>query len=194
MFSNSGGYEFDDLERAVLQSILESREINISQLSAKLGEPKANVHRRIQHLEDELIIKSQYMGRQRVVSLNPAAIDKVRGVLGMVPTARVLALVSPRHAEKLFDYFKPHETLLLTTNPDIELEIPNVRKVILSDNLGECYKRIYELIREEKVVKNTYVAIGITGNGTASIAAGMVARDTVTPILIVEDGEIRQIV
>ena len=191
MFSES--HKFDDLERAVLQSILESREINISQISAKLGEPKANVHRRVQHLEDERIINSQYIGRQRLVSLNPAAIDRVRGAIGIVPAARVLALVSSRHAKDLFAYFKPHETIFLTTEPEIELEIPKVRKIVLPSNLGECYKHVYDLIREEKVVKNSYVAIGITGNGMASIAAGMVARDTATPILIVEDGKIRQI-
>ena len=177
----------------MLQSILESREINITQISAKLGEPKANIHRRVEHLEDEMIIDSKYVGRQRLLSMNPAAIDKIRGTLGVVPTARVLTLVSSRHAKELYEYFKPHETVLLTTDPVIELEIPNVRKVVLPDNLAECYRRVHELIREEKVVKNAYVAIGITGNGTASIAAGMVARDTATPILIVEAGNIRQI-
>ena len=43
-------------------------------------------------------------------------------------------------------------------------------------------------------MKNAYVAIGITGNGTASIAAGMVARDTATPILVVEGDNIQQII
>ena len=44
------------------------------------------------------------------------------------------------------------------------------------------------------MVQNSLVAIGITGNGIASIAAGMVARDTFTPILTIENGEIKQII
>jgi DNA-binding Lrp family transcriptional regulator len=185
---------FDDLEKTVLQYILESKEINISQLSEKIGESKANVYRRIEHLEDEQILKSRHLGRQRIVSINPAAIDDVRGVLGIVPSGRVLVLVAESHAKELVEYFKPHETILLTTSPDLELDMPNVRRVVLPEALGECYHTIHDLIREEKVMKNADVAIGLTGNGTAAIAAGMVARDTATPILIVEGGEIRQIV
>lgn len=69
-----------------------------------------------------------------------------------------------------------------------------MKRILLPENLRECYERIYAFIREEKSFKNAYVAIAITGNGVASIAAGMVARDTSTPILVVERGEIRQIV
>jgi phosphoribosylcarboxyaminoimidazole (NCAIR) mutase len=49
-------------------------------------------------------------------------------------------------------------------------------------------------VREEKSHKNAYMAIAITGNGVASVAAGMVARDTVTPVLTVENDEIKQII
>jgi len=194
MSAYSGNAPFDDLEREVLQNILESKEINISQLSERIGEAKANVYRRIEHLEDEEIVRSRHLGRQRIVSINPSAIDDVRSALGIVPSGRVLALVAGSHAKELAEYFKPHEILLLTTKSDINIDIPNVRKVLLPDNLGECYRQIHELIREEKVMNNADVAIGLTSNGTAAIAAGMVARDTATPILVVEDGEIRQIV
>ena len=194
MSSYSGNAPFDDLEREVLQNILESKEINISQLSEKIGEAKANVFRRIEHLEDEEIVRSRHLGRQRIVSINPSAIDDVRSALGIVPSGRVLALVAGSHVKELVEYFKPHEIILLTTKSDLNIDVPNVRKVLLPDNLGDCYRLIHELIREEKVMNNADVAIGLTGNGTAAIAAGMVARDTATPILVVEDGEIRQIV
>ena len=183
---------FDELERVVLQNILESKEINISQLSEKIGESKANVYRRIEHLEDEQILKSRHLGRQRIVSINPAAIDDIRGALGIVPSGRVLALVAESHAKELIEYFKPHETILLTTKTDPEFNLSNVRRIVLPESLG--YRLIHELVREEKVMNNADVAFGLTGNGTAAIAAGMVARDTATPILIVEGGEIRQIV
>lgn len=194
MFSYSENVRLDELERALLGSILHFREINMSQLSKKLGEPKANVHRRLKRLEDEKLIESQQIGRQRILSINPSAVDKVRSVLGIVPSARVLLLVSKKYAAKIIEFFKPHETFFLTTNPELNLNLENVKRMILPESLKECYERIYGFIREEKSFKNAYVAIAITGNGIASIAAGMVARDTSTPILIIEAGEIKQMV
>jgi len=168
--------------------------MNLSQLSRKLSEPKANVHRRIERLEEEKVIESQQIGRQRILSVNPAAVDKVRGALGIVPSTRVLVLVSREHAARIIELFKPHEVFFLTTSPNIDLQIENVKRILLPENLRECYEHVYAFIREEKSFKNAYVAIAITGNGIASIAAGMVARDTSTPILVVEAGEIKQIV
>lgn len=184
----------DEVEKALLENVLGSGNLNVSQLSKKLDEPKTNVHRRIERLEEERIIESQQIGRQRIISISPAAVDKVRGVLGIVPSARVLVLVSQEHAMKIIDFFKPHEIYFLTTKPDINLDFANVNRILLSESLKECYERIYGFVREEKSYKNAYIAIAITGNGIASIAAGMVARDTLTPILTVENGEIKQIV
>jgi DNA-binding Lrp family transcriptional regulator len=194
LFAPSENIKLDELERELLENLLHFKEMNLSQLSKKMSEPKANVHRRIERLENERIIHSQQVGRQRILSINPAAADVVRGVLGVVPSARVLVLVSNQYAEKIIDYFKPHEVFFLTTNPNIELQLENVKQILLPENLGECYERIFAFIREEKSLKNAYVVIAITGNGIASIAAGMVARDTSTPILIIEAGEIKQIV
>jgi len=194
LFFHSDNIRFDEVERALLEQLLQCREMNLSQLSRKLSEPKANVHRRIKRLEQERIIESQQIGRQRILSINPAAVDKVRGSLGIVPSARVLVLVSTEHATKIVQFFKPHEIFFLTTSPGIDLQIENVKRILLPENLRECYERIYAFIREEKSFKNAYVVIAITGNGIASIAAGMVARDTSTPILVVERGEIKQIV
>jgi len=159
-----------------------------------MSEPKANVHRRIERLENERIIQSQQVGRQRILSINPSAVDVVRGVLGVVPSARVLVLVSKEYASKIIEYFKPHEVFFLTTSPDIDLQLENVKRILLPESLRGCYERIYGFVREEKSLKNAYVVIAITGNGIASVAAGMVARDTSTPILVVEAGEIKQIV
>lgn len=192
--SHLDNLRLDEVEKALLENVLNSGNLNLSQISKKLDEPKANVHRRIERLEDERIIESQLVGRQRVISINPAAVDRVRGALGIVPSARVLVMVSQEHALKIIDFFKPHEIYFLTTNPDSNLNFENVKKVLLSESLKECYERIYEFVREEKSYKNAYVAIAITGNGIASIAAGMVARDTSTPILTVEHDEIKQIV
>jgi len=194
LFSPSGNMRFDELERALLENILQFRDMNLSKLSKKLGEPKANVYRRIERLEEERIIESQRIGRQRILSINPVAVDKVRGALGIVPSARVLILVSKEYALKIMEFFKPHETYFLTTNPDVDLGFENVKRILLPRNLKECYEHFYEFVREEKSFKNAYVAIAITRNGIASIAAGMVARDTSTPILTVEAGEIKQIV
>jgi DNA-binding MarR family transcriptional regulator len=184
----------DDVEKALLENVLQSGNLNLSQLSKKLDQPKANVHRRIERLEEERIIESQQMGRQRIISINPAAVDKVRGVLGIVPSARVLILVSQEHASKVIEFFKPHEIYFLTTDPDLNVGFENVKRILLSESLKGCYERIYGFVREEKSYKNAYIAIAITGNGIASIAAGMVARDTLTPILTVENDEIKQIV
>jgi len=192
--SHLDNLRLDDVEKALLENVLNSGNLNLSQISKKIDEPKANVHRRIERLEDERIIESQLVGRQRVVSINPAAVDKVRGALGIVPSARVLVVVSQEHALKIIDFFKPHEIYFLTTNPDLNLRFEKVKKVLLSESLKECYERIYEFVRDEKSYKNAYVAIAITGNGIASVAAGMVARDTSTPILTVENDEIKQIV
>jgi len=192
LFAQPGNIKLDEVERALLEHLIQFKEMNLSQLSRKLNEPKANVHRRVERLEDERIIESQQIGRQRVLSINPSAVDVVRGALGVVPTARVLVLVSEEHVAKIIDYFKPHEIFFLTTNSNINLQFKNVKLILLPDNLRVCYERIYAFIREEKSLKNAYVAIAITGNGVASIAAGMVARDTSTPILFVEDGEIKQ--
>lgn len=194
MFASSDGIKLDELEREMLEHLLQFKEMNLSQLSRKMSEPKANVHRRIERLENERIIQSQQVGRQRILSINPAAVDAVRGALGVVPSARVLVLVSKENAVKIIDYFKPHEVFFLTTNPDVDLQLERVKRILLPENLRECYERIYAFIREEKSLKNAYVVIAITGNGIASIAAGMVARDTSTPILVVEAGEIKQIV
>jgi DNA-binding Lrp family transcriptional regulator len=193
-FSYLENLRLDEVEKALLENVLGSGNLNVSQLSKKLDEPKANVHRRIERLEEERILESQQVGRQRIVSINPAAVDKVRGVLGIVPSARVLVLVSQEHALKMINFFKPHEIYFLTTKPDLNLNFENVKKILLSESLKECYERIYGFIREEKSYKNAYIAIAITGNGIASIAAGMVARDTLTPILTVENDEIKQIV
>lgn len=192
--SHLDNLRLDDVEKALLENVLNSGNLNLSQISKKLDEPKANVHRRIERLEDEKIIESQLVGRQRVISINPAAVDRVRGALGIVPSARVLVMVSQEHALKIIDFFKPHEVYFLTTNPDSNLNFENVKKILLSESLKECYERIHEFVREEKSYKNAYLAIAITGNGIASIAAGMVARDTSTPILTVENNEIKQIV
>lgn len=194
MFASLDGIKLDELEREMLEHLLQFKEMNLSQLSRKMSEPKANVHRRIERLENERIIQSQQVGRQRILSINPAAVDAVRGALGVVPSARVLVLVSKEYAVKIIDYFKPHEVFFLTTNPDVDLQLERVKRILLPENLRECYERIYAFIREEKSLKNAYVVIAITGNGIASIAAGMVARDTSTPILVVEAGEIKQIV
>lgn len=194
LFSYPENVRLDELEKTLLENILQFRDLNVSQLSKKLGEPKANVHRRIERLEEERIIESQQIGRQRILSINPAAVDKVRGVLGIVPSSRVLILVSKDHALKVIEFFKPHEIYFLTTNPDIDLNSENVKRILLPGSLKECYEHIYGFVREEKSFKNAYIAIAITGNGIASIAAGMVARDTSTPILTVEAGEIKQIV
>jgi len=194
LFAPLENIKLDGLERELLEHLLQFKEMNLSQLSRKMSEPKANVHRRIERLENERIIQSQQVGRQRILSINPAAVDAVRGALGVVPSARVLVLVSKEYAAKIIDYFKPHEVFFLTTNPDVDLQLENVKQILLPENLRECYERIYAFIREEKSLKNAYVVIAITGNGIASIAAGMVARDTSTPILIVEAGEIKQIV
>jgi len=183
----------DDVEKALLENVLGSGNLNLSQLSKKLEEPKANVHRRIERLEEEKILESQQVGRQRIVSINPAAVDRVRGALGLVPSARVLVLVSIENASKVIDFFKPHEIYFLTTEKAHKLDIGNCTKILLPESLKDCYERIYSFVREEKSYKNADVAIGITGNGIASIAAGMVARDTCTPILTVENEEIRQI-
>jgi DNA-binding Lrp family transcriptional regulator len=182
----------DEVEKALLENVLGSANLNLSQLSKRLDEPKANVHRRIERLEDRRIIESQLVGRQRLISINPAAVDKVRGALGIVPSARVLVMVSQEQALKIIDFFKPHEIYYLTTNPDSNLEFENVTKILLSNSLKECYEHIFGFVREEKSYKNAYIAIAITGNGIASVAAGMVARDTSTPILTVENGEIKQ--
>lgn len=190
----SDNIKLDDVERAMLENLIEFKEMNLSQLSRRLSEPKANIHRRVERLEEGRIIESQQIGRQRVLSINPAAIDKVRGTLGVVPDSRVLVLVSKEYATKVMEYFKPHETFFLTTDPDAELKLENVKRIELPENLRACYERIHAFIREEKSLKNAYVAIAITGNGVASIAAGMVARDTLTPILFVESGEIKQAV
>lgn len=194
MFASSDGIKLDELEREMLEHLLQFKEMNLSQLSRELSEPKANVHRRIERLENERIIQSQQVGRQRILSINPAAVDVVRGALGVVPSARVLVLVSKEYAAKIIDYFKPHEVFFLTTNSDVDLQLENVKRILLPENLRECYERIYAFIREEKSLKNAYVVIAITGNGIASIAAGMVARDTSTPILVIEGGEIKQII
>jgi len=194
LFSHSDNIKLDEVERALLEQLLQCREMNLSQLSRKLSEPKTNVHRRIERLEEERIIESQQIGRQRILSINPAAVDKVRGSLGIVPSARVLVLVATEHATKIIQFFKPHEIFFLTTSPKIDLKIENVKRILLPENLRECYERIYAFIREEKSFKNAYVVIAITGDGIASIAAGMVARDSSTPILVVEGGEIKQIV
>lgn len=193
-FSYFENLRLDEVEKALLENVLGSGNLNVSQLSKKLDEPKANVHRRIERLEEERILESQQVGRQRIVSINPAAVDKVRGVLGIVPSARLLVLVSREHALKIIDFFKPHEIYFLTTKPDLNLDFENVKRILLSESLKECYERIYGFVREEKSHKNAYIAIAITGNGIASIAAGMVARDTLTPILTVENDEIKQIV
>jgi DNA-binding Lrp family transcriptional regulator len=193
LFALPDGIKLDELEREMLEHLLQFREMNLSQLSRKMSEPKANVHRRIERLENEKIIQSQQVGRQRILSINPAAVDVVRGALGVVPSARVLVLVSEEYASKIIDYFKPHEVFFLTTNPVVDLKIGNAKRILLPENLRECYESIYAFVREEKSLKNAYVVIAITGNGIASIAAGMVARDTSTPILIVEKGEIKQI-
>jgi DNA-binding transcriptional ArsR family regulator len=190
----SDNIKLDEVEKALLENLIEFKEMNLSELSRRLSEPKANVHRRVERLEEERIIESQQVGRQRVLSINPAAIDKVRGALGVVPALRVLVLVSKEYATKIIDHFKPHETFFLTTDPDAELKLENVKRIQLPANLRICYERIHEFIREEKSLKNAYVAIAITGDGVASIAAGMVARDTLTPILFVESGEIKQAV
>jgi DNA-binding MarR family transcriptional regulator len=190
----SENLRLDEVERALLENVLHTGNLNLSQLSRKLDEPKANVHRRIERLEEERIIESQQMGRQRIISITPAAVDKVRGVLGIVPSARVLVLISQEHALKIIDFFKPHEIYFLTTNCEADLKFENVKKLVLPENLKECYERIYVFVREEKSYKNVYMAIAITGNGIASIAAGMVARDTATPILTVENDEIKQII
>ena len=190
----SENLRLDDVERALLENVLHTGNLNVSQLSKKLDEPKANVHRRIERLEEERIIESQQIGRQRIISITPAAVDKVRGILGIVPSARVLVLVSQEHAPKIIDFFKPHETYFLTTNAEASLNLENVRKVLLPESLKECYERIYGFVREEKSYKNAYMAIAITGNGVASVAAGMVARDTATPVLTVENDEIKQII
>jgi DNA-binding MarR family transcriptional regulator len=190
----SENLRLDEVERALLENVLHTGNLNLSQLSKKLDEPKANVHRRIERLEEERIIESQQIGRQRIISITPAAVDKIRGVLGIVPSARVLVLVSQEHASKIIDFFKPHETYFLTTNPEANLNFESIRKVVLPESLKECYEHIYRFVREEKSYKNAYMAIAITGNGVASVAAGMVARDTVTPILTVENDEIKQIV
>jgi DNA-binding Lrp family transcriptional regulator len=193
-FSYLENLRLDEVEKALLENVLGSGNLNVSQLSKKLDEPKANVHRRIERLEEERILESQQIGRQRIVSINPAAVDKVRGILGIVPSARVLVLVSQEHALKMINFFKPHEIYFLTTKPDLNLDFENVKRILLSESLKECYERIYGFVREEKSYKNAYIAIAITGNGIASIAAGMVARDTLTPILTVENDEIKQIV
>jgi DNA-binding MarR family transcriptional regulator len=190
----SENLRLDEVERALLENVLHTGNLNLSQLSRKLDEPKANVHRRIERLEEERIIESQQIGRQRIISITPAAVDKVRGVLGIVPSARVLVLISQEHALKIIDFFKPHEIYFLTTNCEADLKFENVKKLVLPENLKECYERIYVFVREEKSYKNVYMAIAITGNGIASIAAGMVARDTATPILTVENDEIKQII
>ena len=155
MFSHSADIQFDNLEKALLGHIFQSKEINVSQLSKELGQPKANVHRRIERLENERIIKSHHMGRQRILSLDPSAVDKVRGVLGVVPSARILVLVSRSHAKELVEYFKPHEIVFLTTKRNLELKFENVRKVVLPQSLQECYDQIYAFIREEKSLKNS---------------------------------------
>jgi DNA-binding Lrp family transcriptional regulator len=193
-FSYLENLRLDEVEKALLENVLGSGNLNVSQLSKKLDEPKANVHRRIERLEEERILESQQIGRQRIVSINPAAVDKVRGVLGIVPSARVLVLVSEDHALKMIDFFKPHKIYFLTTKPDLNPDFENVKRILLSESLKECYERIYGFVREEKSYKNACIAIAITGNGIASIAAGMVARDTLTPILTVENDEIKQIV
>lgn len=193
-FSYLENLRLDEVEKALLENVLGSGNLNVSQLSKKLDEPKANVHRRIERLEEERIIESQQIGRQRIVSINPAAVDRVRGALGIVPSARVLVLVSQEHALKIIDFFKPHEIYFLTTKTDLNLDYENVKRILLSESLKESYERIYAFVREEKSYKNAYIAIAITGNGIASIAAGMVARDTATPILTVENDEIKQIV
>jgi DNA-binding Lrp family transcriptional regulator len=190
----SENLRLDEVERALLENVLHTGNLNLSQLSRKLDEPKANVHRRIERLEEERIIESQQIGRQRIISITPAAVDRVRGVLGIVPSARVLVLISQEHALKIIDFFKPHEIYFLTTNCEADLKFENVKKLVLPENLKECYERIYVFVREEKSYKNVYMAIAITGNGIASIAAGMVARDTATPILTVENDEIKQII
>ncbi len=190
----SGNIKLDEVEKALLENLIEFKEMNLSELSRRLSEPKTNVHRRVERLEEERIIESQQIGRQRILSINPAAIDKVRGVLGVIPASRVLVLVSKEHATKIMDYFKPHRTFFLTTDPDAELKLENVQRIQLPESLRACYERIREFIREEKSLKNAYVAIAITGNGVAAIAAGMVARDTLTPILFVESKEIKQAV
>jgi DNA-binding Lrp family transcriptional regulator len=192
LFSHPDNIKLDEIEKALLEHLIQFKEMNLSELSRKLSEPKTNIHRRVERLEEERIIESQQIGRQRILSINPAAVDVVRGALGVVPTARVLVLVSEEHAIKIIDYFKPHEIFFLTTNPNADLRLENVKRILLPENLRICYERIYAFIREEKSLKNAYVAIGITGNGVASIAAAMVARDTLTPILFVEAGNIKQ--
>jgi DNA-binding Lrp family transcriptional regulator len=192
VFSHPDSIKLDEVEKALLEHLMQFKEMNLSELSRKLSEPKANIHRRVERLEHERIIESQQIGRQRVLSINPAAVDTVRGALGVVPAARVLVLVSEEHAAKIIDYFKPHEIFFLTTNPDADLRLEKVKRILLPESLRICYERIHAFIREEKSLKNAYVAIAITGNGVASIAAAMVARDTLTPILFVEAEDIKQ--
>jgi hypothetical protein len=68
---------------------------------------------------------------------------------------------------------------------------------IPAELLGGMLKQAKEMVGYDKPVKLIVVsniAIAITGNGIASIAAGMAARDTLTPILTGENDEIKQIV
>jgi len=193
------GLQLDDLEKTALSKVLELKEVNISRLSEALGSPKANVFRRVERLEGMEILTSRYEGRQRMVSINPASADDVRTILGVVPSKRTLILVSDRSARKLVDYFRPDEVIFLTVeglyaNPDPNLGFSNVKTVILPDSLVECYNRVQSLVTEEKTRRNALVAIGITeATGIVSVAAGMVARDTHTPVLVVEGDEIRQL-
>ena len=193
------GLQLDDLEKTALSKILELKEVNISRLSEAVGSPKANVFRRVERLEEMEILTSRYEGRQRMVSINPASADDVRTILGVVPSKRTLILVSDRSARKLVDYFRPDEVIFLTVeglyaNPDPNLGFSNVKTVILPDSLVECYNRVQSLVTEEKTRRNALVAIGITeATGIVSVAAGMVARDTHTPVLVVEGDEIRQL-
>ncbi|MEM2904259.1 MAG: helix-turn-helix domain-containing protein [Candidatus Bathyarchaeia archaeon] len=193
------GLQLDDLEKTALSKILELKEVNVSRLSAAVGSPKANVFRRVERLEEMEILTSRYEGRQRMVSLNPASADDVRAILGIVPSKRTLILVSDRSAQKLIDYFKPDEVILLTVegfyvNSGISLGSVKLRTMILPDSLVECYNRVQALVTEEKTKQNALVAIAITeATGIVSVAAGMVARDTHTPVLVVEGDQIRQL-
>lgn len=193
------GLHLDDLEKTALSKILELKEVNISRLSQAMGSPKANVFRRVERLEEMEILTSRYEGRQRKVSINPASADDVRTILGVVPSKRTLILVSERSARRLIDYFKPDEVIFLAVQglyvaSGLSLGFTKLRTVILPNSLVDCCNGVQDLVTEEKIRRNALVAIGLTeATGVVSVAAGMVARDTHTPVLVVEDDGIRQL-
>jgi len=190
-----------DRDQAILATLAREGSMNLSKLTKELGQPMGSVYRSVERLETKDLLESWRRGRERLISLSPRRLSEVRASIGLLPSLRVLVVVSDVDLPVLKKAFKPDQVVMLVVYQEGSGEVPlkeagrGLLVAKVPDGFEPCRRAVAGLLKEKMLGENCEVGVGLssTSAGLLTMASLVAAREMGVPVLIAENGKVNMI-